>query len=504
MSPTTAAITIVQAMRDTSLFARWFRGESWLAWFTFLKALFGLALNEQEAKIFRKYTNRSVLPQDPAHEAWIVAGRRGGKSLIAALVAVFLACFRDYSTVLAPGEAATLMVIASDRRQARVIMRYINGFLDSIPMLAALTTRRLKESIEFSNRVMIEVHVCNFRTVRGYTLAGVICDEIAFWRSDESANPDKEILNGLRPGLATIPGSLLLCISSPYARRGALWEAYRKHYGKDKDPVLVWKADTQSMNPSINPSIIKEAYSEDPASAAAEYGAEFRSDVETFVSVEAVHAVVIPNRRENPPVAHFTYKAFVDPSGGSNDSMTLAIAHNEEMIHFHGEEFLMEFRKDWEKLKVEKERIRSNLNGKIILDCVREIHPPFSPESVVAEFASLMNSYHISTVRGDRYAGEWPREQFRKYGIHYDVSEKSKSELYQTMLPLLMSGRAEILDNKRLVTQLCQLERRTSRGGRDSIDHPPNSHDDLINAVAGALVSSVSNRRTVVQDILIE
>jgi predicted PurR-regulated permease PerM len=34
--------------------------------------------------------------------------------------------------------------------------------------------------------------------------------------------------------------------------------------------------------------------------------------------------------------------------------------------------------------------------------------------------------------------------------------------------------------------QLVGLERRVTRGGRDSIDHAPNSHDDLANAVAGA------------------
>ena len=32
------------------------------------------------------------------------------------------------------------------------------------------------------------------------------------------------------------------------------------------------------------------------------------------------------------------------------------------------------------------------------------------------------------------------------------------------------------------------LERRTARGGRDSIDHGPGAHDDIANAVAGALV----------------
>lgn len=89
---------------------------------------------------------------------------------------------------------------------------------------------------------------------------------------------------------------------------------------------------------------------------------------------------------------------------------------------------------------------------------------------------------------GDRYAGEWPREQFRKRGIGYKVSERTRSELYCDLLPLLNSQTVELLDNERLVSQLNQLERRTSRAGRDSIDHGPGGHDDLINAAAGAVV----------------
>src|SRR5262249_8196411 len=63
-------------------------------------------------------------------------------------------------------------------------------------------------------------------------------------------------------------------------------------------------------------------------------------------------------------------------------------------------------------------------------DCVRKVMPPFSLESLVAEYAALLKTYRIGSVRGDRYAGEWPREQFRKYGIDYLPSDKSKSELY--------------------------------------------------------------------------
>jgi hypothetical protein len=109
----------------------------------------------------------------------------------------------------------------------------------------------------------------------------------------------------------------------------------------------------------------------------AEYGAQFRNDIESFVSREAVEACVTPGVRERPPVSDVRYSAFVDPSGGSADSMTLAIGHR--------------------------------LDDVTVLDAVRERRPPFSPEDVVAEFAALLKSYRITKVQGDRYAGECVR-----------------------------------------------------------------------------------------------
>lgn len=95
--------------------------------------------------------------------------------------------------------------------------------------------------------------------------------------------------SGLRPGMATVPGALLLCISSPYARRGALWHAYKDYYGRAGD-VLVWQADTRTMHPRIAERVIAQAYARDESTAKAEYGPEFRSDLEDFVSIEVVQA----------------------------------------------------------------------------------------------------------------------------------------------------------------------------------------------------------------------
>ena len=451
-------MNIIDTMRDPNLFAPFFRNlASWSAWIVLLKVMFALPMDETEVELYRRLTGRQAPPTRQVREFWGIIGRRGGKSRIAALVAVFLACFRSYSDVLAPGERGTVMVLAADRKQARTVLRYIVAFLKGVPMLAALIIRETAEGVDLSNGITIEVHTASFRTARGYTIVAAILDEIAFWRSEDAANPDAEIVTAIRPAMATVPGALLLGISSPYARRGVLWEMYQAYFGKEDEEILVCQADTRSMNPSVGEAFIARAYEEDEAAASAEYGAQFRSDIEGFLTREAVEAVVIPGRYELPPSFEFAYSAFVDPSGGSADSFTLGIAHEER-------------------------------DGRRVLDMLRERKAPFSPDEVVAEFAADLKRYGCLTIIGDRYSAQFVVDAFRKHGIEYQPSDRTKSELYLELLPRINSGRVQLLDNGTLRSQLVRLERRTSRSGKDSVDHPPGGcRDDIANAAAGAI-----------------
>ena len=116
-------------------------------------------------------------------------------------------------------------------------------------LIRRMIERETADTFDLTDGVTIEVGTTSFKTVRGYTIVAALCDELAFWPTDDSAEPDYEVLNALRPGMVTIPNAMLLCASSPYARRGALWDAHRRHFGKDDDPILVWHADTRTMNP---------------------------------------------------------------------------------------------------------------------------------------------------------------------------------------------------------------------------------------------------------------
>jgi hypothetical protein len=437
-----------------------FGGPSWNAWRVVLAGLFALPpSSDQDRALWSQLTGRTEWPTAPFSEAWFICGRRAGKTLIAALIAVYLATCRSYK--LAPGERGVMMVLAADRRQARVCKRYIAALLHADPALAALIERELDEAIELSNGISIEIHTSSFRAVRGYTVVGAICDEVAFWQADDAANPDAEVLNAIRPAMATIENGLLVCISSPYARRGEVWRAYERHFAKNDAPVLVVQADSRTMNPELPETVVDRAYEDDPARASAEYGAQFRTDIEAFLSRDAISAVVILGRRELPPIGVLAYLAFFDGAGGSGtDSTTLAIAHVET--------------RDGRRFGV--------------LDALREVRPPHSPEQAIADFSALLATYRITRVTGDRFAGEWPREAFARHGISYVVADRPKSDFYRDVLPLINSGSVELLDAPRLLAQLAGLERRVGRSGRDLIDHAPGAHEDLANVAAAALV----------------
>src|SRR5262249_36301624 len=144
-----------------------------------------------------------------------------------------------------------------------------------------------------------------------------------------------------------------------------------------------------------------------------------------FVNIDAVKSCITPGVRERAPNNHYAYFAFTDVSGGSGDSMALAIAHQEGRI--------------------------------VVLDCIREIRAPFNPEAATAEFAEVLRKYRVASVTGDRYGGEWPREVFRRFGIHYQEAERAKSELYVDLLPSINARTVDLLDSDRLTSQLCGL-----------------------------------------------
>lgn len=452
-----------------TVFADWFDGDTWRVWRVVGKALFGEPLTPEELETFTRFTGRTVGPDSPAREIWLAVGRRGGKDWFAAAVVVYLACFRRHD--LKTGELGRVMLLAVDQDQASECFRYITELIDSVPELAAMVVKKSTKlgflRLDLSNRIQILVKPADKRRVRGRTVLAIVADEIAFWWSDEtSANPDREVLKALKPSMLGVKGALLIAISSPYARRGLLWEKYKDHFGVNSDRVLFWKAATWEMRPSTDEdflAFLEEEKKADPVSYASEYGAEFRQDLESYTSIEQIEAVTIKGRVVMPYESGVRHVAFIDTAGGAGqDSVVLCIARFQ--------------------------------HGLAIVCRVVEWRPPFSATAVAKEAAAVLREYGLSQVTGDNFSGATWADLIRQQKITYNVSDKTKSDIFHDFLPLLNGKLVELLDPEssptaqRAVNQFLALERTVSRNGKDTIGHPRGGTDDIANAIAGALL----------------
>ena len=452
-------------MTTPALAGQEFSGPSWATWRVIARLIDGDAhlLTAEEQALALRLTGRTVLPSIAPREVYVGAGRRSGKSRFGALVATWLAA-QEYPQ-LAAGETAIVCDVAPDRRQAAIDLDYARGIVEASELLRAELASATADSLTLRHRTALEVATASYRTVRGRTLAGAVIDESAFLRSDDSALPDLELARALRPALLTL-GGLLLVISSPHRKVGLLYEAHRKYFGNDAATRgLFIQASSRELNPTLDEEAIEEAMQDDPAAGQSEYLGLFRADLQSFLDDATVDAAIVPGRRELPRVAGVQYTAFCDPSGGRSDSFTLAIAHQRPATDDRPE--------------------------RLVLDAVRSIAPPFDPESAVERLVATLRQYGITTVAGDEYAAEWTVSAFKRHDIVYEPSEHSRSEIYLEMLPQFSHGAVELLDLPELRTQLLLLERRTRSTARDAVDHPRGAHDDLANAVCGALLGTI-------------
>jgi hypothetical protein len=464
-------VSLRTAFADPALLGPILGGDTWAAWRSILLASQGEALTDLEREAFKRLTNREREPLERVEELWCVIGRRGGKTRAAAALATFMAALCDHRRKLAVGERGVCLLLAQNVKQASIAFGYVGGIFDSVPLLSKLVINRTADTISLSTGVDLEIRAASFRGLRGMTCVAVIADEACFWPSDESANADVEILNAVRPALSTTQGPLIV-ISSPYAKRGAVFEAYRAHFGEGGDKrILIAKGASRDFNPSLPQSVVDRALERDPAWASAEYLGEFRADLEVFISREAVEALVDSGVQVRAPLPNVRYSAFTDPSGGGGgDSFTCGVAHREQ-------------------------------DGTVVLDYVGERPPPFNAQQTVEEFAQVLREYRCTTVTGDKYAGSIVAQSFAACGITYNFSTRDRSQIYVDVLPLMTSGKLRLLDDRKLVAQIASLERRVG-AGRDRIDHPDHSHDDIANSACGAAVLAADVRNQLSPHVL--
>jgi len=453
------SLRVSDVMSSPKLLGPHFHGDSWGRWRAVIKATFGEQMSDAEVADFRDVAQRDP-PRQRVSEAVYAIGRGGGKDSAASLMATAAAVNFDPKGKLRPGEMAHVLCIAVDREQAAIVLGYIKAYFEEVPALRALVKSVDRNGVTLHNNVTIIVATNSFRSVRGRSIICAIFDECAFWRSEDSAAiPDVEVAAAVAPGLARMPGSMLILISTVHKRAGLLYQRFKDHFGRDSADTLVVRGTTMQFNPTFDAKIIDRQLAEDSQRYSAEYLSEWRDDLSNYITRDLIEAAVDVGVAVRPHDPLHRYTSFVDASSGGPDSFTCAVAHKEGDV--------------------------------AILDCVVEVRPPFSAATATTDIAAVLKSYRLVETMGDHHARAWVVAEFARHGITFNArpSGMDRSALYLETASLFSAGRVRLIDNKRLVAQYAALERRVMPGGKDRVDHPDRAghHDDISNSCAGAL-----------------
>ena len=208
-------------------------------------------------------------------------------------------------------------------------------------------------------------------------------------------------------------------------RSGLFYKKISENFGKP-GAILTAKAATWVMNPTLpfDGEFITARFKENPAFARAEFGSEWRQDLESFVSLEAVR-----------PASRRVYL------NARHNAATDTLRH---MIRSAA-------------LTTPQPRYRPQGRRHGYSRSDREATSPHDPESVFAEFSDIMRSYRCKRWISDRFGGEWVKSSARRNGIATVEADRSASQAYCDFLPMMNSGQVDLLDNARLVSQLTSL-----------------------------------------------
>ena len=215
------------ALSSPAMFGPWFSGPSWRRWKATIRAAYALRMTRTEAALFREVADRDP-PGQRARELWALPGRWSGKDSIASAIVGYEAASFDPAR-LRPGERVLCACLACDRQQATIVLNYIRAFFTEIPALAALVEDERQDGFRLRNSVDVAVSTNSYRSIRGRSILCAVLDECAFYNTESTPNPDEELYRALKPGLLRVPGSILIGISTPYAKRGLLYRKFTEH-----------------------------------------------------------------------------------------------------------------------------------------------------------------------------------------------------------------------------------------------------------------------------------
>jgi hypothetical protein len=422
-----------------------------------LKSIYGIALNPAELDIYQACTGHAYEEGKEQREVTIIAGRRGGKTGKIAAPIVCFEAFRSHG--LKPGEEGFVMLLAPTLAQAGIAFHYVRNYLRGSQVLSKRVVSTTKNEVKLKNGITIGCYASTYDGVRGRTIVAVVCDELAFWPREESAaDSDEEVIEALRPGMATVRNAKLVKISTPYAKCGVIWEDFQHRTELD---FPVWQLTSIRMNPTIDVTILEREKRRNEENYRREYLAEFTDSINSWIIPEILDPCVVRGRAEVRPRRGARYVAAIDPATRHNDFALVIVEFSPE------EKVILARVARWRGTK----------------------KAPLAYEFVLGEIKSILDGYEINSVIGDQYYCDAIGQHLLKLDIFYEVSvfgPQTRAKIFANLKHLLVQRKIELLDDPELLYEFRSLQELKTERGQIDVRPGPGMRDDSAVAVAMA------------------
>ena len=403
----------------------------------------GIDLYPGQAQVLSDYTasgKRNLL---------LLAGRRGGKSLISDVLACYDAAVEDYTGYLRPGEDRYILIVSVRDDSAKLHIRNIAKLLQHGRRTRALIEQIKEDQIILKNDVIILSLPASARAARGYTASTLILDEAAFFMDTFGNSSAEAIFTALSPTVATFGDkSRIVITTSVAAKVGLVYDLYSRATEGELEDWHCVKVSSRDLNPKVSERIIKNAMKRDPEGAAAEYYSEFREQTESFLSSDAIEQCVDPglSGKVEPGKG---YLMAIDPAL-MRDNFAYSIGHSEEGLVVIDYIF----------------RLTAPVNANAAEDLLKSLNDRYRPTGILCD--------NPSTVQ--RLKGELPM-------VYTPFSRQQKLRIYGALKEAINLQTIALPKDDDLIAELKALQ---IRGGVD-ISAPKSgriTHDDLADVVA--------------------
>lgn len=207
-------------------------------WLSTLRAFYGMPLSEGDVERLGRASRRSRRGLAKRfRELWVRIGRRGLKSFVAALIAVYEMVWGGHGQHLIAGELGLVAILSKDVAGSTVVARFAKLILECLGYVVSSTRMGAVQVLQVDGFPLgIACLACTSDAPRGYPIPVCILDEFAFVNADlQSDDADVAILGAIKPAMLQFPNSKLIVISSPLGKMGLHYDTIEAALGNDDE-----------------------------------------------------------------------------------------------------------------------------------------------------------------------------------------------------------------------------------------------------------------------------